>query len=205
MLIQVYDPAMCCSTGACGPSVDPALAQFAADLRWVESQGCSVERYNLAQQPQVFASNAIVKDRMASCGNDCLPLILVDGKIVSDGRYLSLEELAAIISDAEETPSRYSPAVAELVALGAAVVANCGDCFEHHWQAARRLGVSEEDIAKAVETAETVKRMPVRSMRELVKRHLGDKSRVKQIQAPAASSCCVPEVVTFDKPASKCC
>lgn len=205
MLIQVYDPPMCCSTGVCGPAVDPALAQFAADLRWVESEGCRVERYNLAQQPQAFASNAVVKQRLASCGNDCLPLILVDGKIVTEGRYMNLEELAAIISTPKEAALLYSPAVAELVALGAAVVANCEDCFEHHWQAARRLGVSEEDIAKAVETADMVKRMPVRSMREVVKRHLGDKSRVKQIQAPATSSCCSPDVINLDKPASKCC
>lgn len=27
--IQVLDPAMCCSTGVCGPTVDPALIRFA--------------------------------------------------------------------------------------------------------------------------------------------------------------------------------
>ncbi len=30
--IQVYDPAMCCSTGVCGPEVDPVLVRFATDL-----------------------------------------------------------------------------------------------------------------------------------------------------------------------------
>lgn len=30
--VEVFDPAMCCSTGVCGPSVDPALSQFAGDL-----------------------------------------------------------------------------------------------------------------------------------------------------------------------------
>jgi hypothetical protein len=33
--LEVYDPAMCCSTGVCGPEVDPALVTFAADLKWV--------------------------------------------------------------------------------------------------------------------------------------------------------------------------
>ena len=32
-----FDPAMCCSTGVCGVDVDPVLAQFAADLKWVEN------------------------------------------------------------------------------------------------------------------------------------------------------------------------
>jgi hypothetical protein len=29
---QVFDPAMCCSTGVCGPEVDPALVRFAVDV-----------------------------------------------------------------------------------------------------------------------------------------------------------------------------
>ena len=38
--LEVFDPAMCCSTGVCGVDVDPVLAQFAADLKWVAEQGC---------------------------------------------------------------------------------------------------------------------------------------------------------------------
>ncbi|HEX9046982.1 MAG TPA: arsenic metallochaperone ArsD family protein, partial [Verrucomicrobiae bacterium] len=38
-ILQVFDPAMCCSTGVCGPDVDPKLAAFAADLDWVKSEG----------------------------------------------------------------------------------------------------------------------------------------------------------------------
>jgi hypothetical protein len=33
--VEVFDPPMCCSTGVCGPRVDPALATFAADLAWL--------------------------------------------------------------------------------------------------------------------------------------------------------------------------
>jgi len=32
MKIQVLDPPRCCSTGVCGPNVDPELVRFAADL-----------------------------------------------------------------------------------------------------------------------------------------------------------------------------
>ena len=42
--IEVYDPAMCCSTGVCGPEVDPALVAFAADLKWLEGQGVDQRR-----------------------------------------------------------------------------------------------------------------------------------------------------------------
>jgi hypothetical protein len=37
--VQVYDKPMCCSTGICGPQVDPVLPRFAADLDWLKSQG----------------------------------------------------------------------------------------------------------------------------------------------------------------------
>ena len=37
--LEVFDPAMCCSTGVCGVDVDPDLVQFAADLQWLGEQG----------------------------------------------------------------------------------------------------------------------------------------------------------------------
>jgi hypothetical protein len=92
--IQVYDKPMCCSTGVCGPDVDPVLPQFAADLEWLKSQGHQVERYNLAQQPTAFIENKVVHQLLGSAGTDCLPLILVDGQIVSRKEYPSRESLA---------------------------------------------------------------------------------------------------------------
>jgi hypothetical protein len=94
--VEVFDPPMCCSTGVCGPKVDPALVRFAADLHWLANQRIAVERYNLAQQPQAFAANALVKSALHERGNDCLPLILLDGSIISEGRYPSREELARL-------------------------------------------------------------------------------------------------------------
>ncbi len=92
--IQVYDKPMCCSTGICGPSVDPVLPQFAADLDWLKGQGHQVERYNLAQQPQAFIQNATVHQLLATEGTNCLPLILVDGQVVSRRDYPSREILS---------------------------------------------------------------------------------------------------------------
>ena len=91
--LEVFDPAMCCSTGVCGVDVDPALAQFAADLNWVEEQGISVQRHNLGQEPQAFAANPDVVKEMEA-GMDRLPIILVDGHIASTGMYPSRQQLA---------------------------------------------------------------------------------------------------------------
>jgi hypothetical protein len=92
--LQVFDRPMCCSTGVCGPSVDPALPRFAADLEWLKNQGVTVERFNLAQQPAAFAAEADVKEVLASEGTNALPLIRVNGRIVSRGVYPSRDRLA---------------------------------------------------------------------------------------------------------------
>ena len=91
--LEVFDPAMCCSTGVCGVEVDPVLAQFSADLKWVQEHGVSVQRHNLGQEPQVFAENPAVLKEMEA-GMDRLPVMAVDGHIVSTGIYLSRQQLA---------------------------------------------------------------------------------------------------------------
>lgn len=92
--IQIFDPALCCSSGVCGPETDPALVAFAADFEWARTQGVNVERFNLAQQPLLFAQNEIVKGFLARSGKEALPLILVDGEVALAGRYPRREELA---------------------------------------------------------------------------------------------------------------
>lgn len=95
--LEVFDPPMCCSTGVCGPNVDPLLVRFAADLRWLEKEGIRVERHNLAQSPQAYVANPVVKAALMENGNGCLPLLLVDGAIVSRGSYPARRELAAML------------------------------------------------------------------------------------------------------------
>ncbi len=94
MKIRVFDPPMCCPTGVCGPSVDPELARFAADLDWLKRQGIEVERNNLTQQPKAFTATPVVMEALDKRGNGCLPLTMADGKIVCEGRYPTREMLA---------------------------------------------------------------------------------------------------------------
>lgn len=93
--LAVYDPPMCCSSGVCGPKVDPILPRFAGDLEWVKKQGVTVARYNLAHQPMAFAENATVREALEKEDVACLPLILVDGMIVSRSAYPARDVLEA--------------------------------------------------------------------------------------------------------------
>lgn len=171
-IIQVFDPAMCCSTGVCGPSVDPKLVRFAADLDWVKNQGATVKRFNLAQQPADFAADSDVKAALEVSVDESLPLIKVDGAVKSKGRYPGRDELAEWAGLARPEPSLYSEAVAELVAIGAAIASNCDSCFKFHFDKARKLGVSKDDMLQAVKTAQSVKESPAKSISDLAARML---------------------------------
>ena len=92
--LEVFDPPMCCSTGICGPTVDPKLVRFAADLEWLKSKGVQVERCNLAQEPGAFAHNLLLKRALNSHGMKCLPLLVLDGRVIASGEYPSREDLA---------------------------------------------------------------------------------------------------------------
>jgi hypothetical protein len=93
-ILQVFDPAMCCSTGVCGPDVDTKLVQFAADLDWLKSEGVIVQRHNLSQNPAAFVENEIVKTALTEKGEAALPVILLNGKIATIGHYPDGGELA---------------------------------------------------------------------------------------------------------------
>jgi hypothetical protein len=94
--LEVFDPPMCCSTGVCGPVVDPSLTRFAADAEWLAEQGVTVVRHNLAQEPQAFVANATVSAALRDGGDAQLPLLLLDGTIVARGGYPARAELARL-------------------------------------------------------------------------------------------------------------
>jgi hypothetical protein len=99
--LEVFDPAMCCSSGVCGPDVDAGLVQFAADVKWLLAQGVAVQRYNLSQQPGAFMSTAIVRRTLQVEGPGCLPLGMLNGQVVFRGQYPGREELERFLKLAE--------------------------------------------------------------------------------------------------------
>ena len=107
MTMKIYDPAMCCSTGLCGPKVDNKLVQLAAFLSKLDANQYQVERYNLAQQPEAYSFNAAVSKQLQEKGVDALPLFFVDDQLKCSGHYPEIKELSGWlkISGVEEDPS----------------------------------------------------------------------------------------------------
>jgi hypothetical protein len=107
--IRVFEPALCCNTGVCGPDVDQALVTFTADLDHLRGLGVDIQRHNLANDPAAFTAEPAVRDFLRVAGSAGLPLTLVDGITVATGAYptrdrlLSLAHRAEDAEDAEET------------------------------------------------------------------------------------------------------
>ncbi len=92
MKIEIYDPALCCSSGLCGPTIDPVLVKMDAALA-LKKQGVAVERFNIAQQPRAFMENKRVADLLHKNGKKSLPVTIVNGEVFKEGEYPSYEEL----------------------------------------------------------------------------------------------------------------
>lgn len=99
----IYEPAMCCSTGLCGVSVDPELLRISTISNNLNKNGIDVERYNLSTSPQEFVKNTDVNKLMMSEGVEILPVTVLDNKIVKTGAYPTNDELVTFL----EVPKSY--------------------------------------------------------------------------------------------------
>lgn len=93
MKVEIYDPALCCSSGLCGPNIDPVLLRVNDAVLALKKQGVEVERFNLTQQVKEFMNNPKVKSLLTKNGKKVLPITLVNGEVFKTGEYPSYEEL----------------------------------------------------------------------------------------------------------------
>lgn len=96
--IRIYEPAMCCSTGVCGVSVDPELLRMSSLVEKLDKKGIDIKRFNLNSAPQEFIENKKVNEILNQKGEDVLPLTMVDDEIIKSGAYPSNEEFEEILS-----------------------------------------------------------------------------------------------------------
>jgi hypothetical protein len=92
--IDIFDPAMCCVTGVCGPSIDPELLRVATVIHSLQEKGIIIQRHGLSNAPQDFISNKVINDLLQKEGAEILPVTLVDGEIAKTGGYPTNEEFS---------------------------------------------------------------------------------------------------------------
>ena len=92
--IEIFDPAMCCSTGVCGPSIDRELIRMATVINTLKEKEIIIRRHGLSAEPQDFISNKVISDILQKEGASILPVTLVDGKVAKTKEYPTNEELS---------------------------------------------------------------------------------------------------------------
>jgi len=99
--IQLYEEAMCCSTGVCGPDPDDELVELSAALDQLEDEFAEAEisRANMQHNIDQFLNTEEIYDLVQENGPEILPITTVDGEIVAKEEYLSYDELAAELRD----------------------------------------------------------------------------------------------------------
>jgi AhpD family alkylhydroperoxidase len=149
-----------------------------------------------------FVENQLVKQALTDKGEAALPLVLNNGRVSSMGRYPERQELASWARLSQPIATIYSPAVGELVAMGAAIAANCEPCLKYHYREAQKLGVSKEDMAQAVRMGAKVKDSPHQAILKLADRLTG----AAISQASAEPDACCGAAEAGGSPVSiKCC
>lgn len=98
--IEIFDPPMCCPSGLCGPSIDPALLDINEAILKLKKEFYGklvIDRYLLTQQGPKFMQNLNVLALLKSHGVDVLPITTVNGEVVKQQAYPSYDELKSII------------------------------------------------------------------------------------------------------------
>lgn len=96
--IEIFDPPMCCSSGICGPTLDPVLIQVNATIQKLKKDYADqiiVERHMFGQNIAAFQSNPTVMELIKSQGTQVLPLTTVNGQIIKTQGYPNIIELRA--------------------------------------------------------------------------------------------------------------
>lgn len=96
--MQIFEPAMCCSTGLCGVGVDQELLRISTVLNTLKNNGVQVDRFNLSNAPQEFVTNKTVNNYIKENGVDGLPVVVIDDEITITGRYPSNDEFVTLLN-----------------------------------------------------------------------------------------------------------
>lgn len=93
----IYEPAMCCSSGLCGVSVDPELLRISTVISSLKKNGIEIIRFNLSHAPQEFVKNQMVNKMISAEGVAVLPITILDDEIVKKGSYPTNDELIRLL------------------------------------------------------------------------------------------------------------
>ena len=97
----IYEGAMCCSTGICGPEPDKVLIDFNETLKKIQHEfhDVNVVRGSLSFNVNMFLEKNEIIELVKEEGPEILPITTINGNIVAKRRYLTYEELKKALEE----------------------------------------------------------------------------------------------------------
>jgi len=91
----IYEGAICCSTGVCGPEPDKELIEFSETLKKIklEFKDIEITRASISFDARMFLENKEIFQIIKEEGQKALPITCIDGKIIIKQKYLKFNEL----------------------------------------------------------------------------------------------------------------
>lgn len=130
--------------GVVAPVPDADSRVLEDELDWLELHGVAVERVDPVEGDSALDSCPEAARVWHQAGMAALPLVLVDGRLATQGHVPSRRELVHLVKDDA------SPATARwLAAIGAAAAIGAPEAIEQARSAAMAVGIANPDIDAA--------------------------------------------------------
>jgi hypothetical protein len=91
----IYEKAMCCSTGVCGPEPDKELIELNVTIKKLQRKfkDLNITRASMSFNMNMFLENKEIFQLIKENGSSILPITTINGKIIAKQKYLKYEEL----------------------------------------------------------------------------------------------------------------
>lgn len=125
----IYESAMCCSSGVCGPSPDKSLIDLQDALDKLKDMGAKVERYTITGNPKKFRENTEVIKLMQERQIKALPITTFNGKVIKVSGYPNIDELKKCFADSNtDLPANEEKISSEACCSGQEISSTEGCC-----------------------------------------------------------------------------
>jgi len=98
----IYEGAMCCSTGVCGPEPDQELIAFSETMKRLQNEyggRMTITRASLTFNSLIFLAHPEIAQLVKESGPEVLPITTINGEIIAGQKYLPYEELKTAIEE----------------------------------------------------------------------------------------------------------
>jgi hypothetical protein len=98
--LMIYEGAMCCATGVCGPEPDRELIEFNETLKHLINEyngNLKIMRASLVFNSLLFFANQEIARLVKENGPAVLPITTMNGTIVARQKYMTYDQIKDVL------------------------------------------------------------------------------------------------------------